>query len=131
MEVFYGGVWGTICDFSNWDLDDARVVCRELGFAGAAEALSYDRFTDGGDLLVLLTDVVCQGDELTLFNCTYNADRDHFCFFRDEGVRCGKSYNNRSTLKCEGEMFRPYIVVSWEVQGLVSFSFSVNGLKSG
>ena len=31
MEVCIGGVWGTVCHY-RWDSNDARVVCRQLGF---------------------------------------------------------------------------------------------------
>jgi hypothetical protein len=37
VEICSGGKWGTICDRygNDWDYEDARVVCRQLGFAAA------------------------------------------------------------------------------------------------
>ena len=48
VEVFYDNAWGTICDDS-WDINDAKVICRELLLGEAREAVTLARLGKGLD----------------------------------------------------------------------------------
>jgi len=69
VEVFYKGIWGTVCD-DNWDINDAHVVCRQFGFASAASAPGGAKYGQGSDP-VWLDEVGCQGGEASLLDCTH------------------------------------------------------------
>lgn len=46
VEIYYAGEWGTICD-DNWDMADAQVACRSLGFIDATEVKMSAAFGEG------------------------------------------------------------------------------------
>uniref|UniRef100_A0A3B3SPE3 SRCR domain-containing protein n=1 Tax=Paramormyrops kingsleyae TaxID=1676925 RepID=A0A3B3SPE3_9TELE len=67
VEVYRWGEWGTIAQY-DWDLDDASVVCRQLGCGTAVLAPIRAHFGEGSGR-VLLRDVSCSGSESALREC--------------------------------------------------------------
>lgn len=85
VEVYHDGEWGTICD-DQWDLLDANVVCRQLGYSGALVANTAGR-TIPGTGPIHLDDLACTGNEGNIFECTH--PKDHNCdHSEDAGVVC-------------------------------------------
>ncbi|KFZ62481.1 Deleted in malignant brain tumors 1 protein, partial [Podiceps cristatus] len=67
VEELHDGQWGTVCDDS-WDLNDAAVVCRQLGCSRAVAAHSRARFGQGTGH-IWLDDMSCTGKEDNLAQC--------------------------------------------------------------
>ncbi|CAB4045924.1 deleted in malignant brain tumors 1 -like, partial [Paramuricea clavata] len=87
VEVYYNGTWGTVCDDS-WDINDARVVCRQLGFQDAVAAYQGRNVLDGTGQ-IWLDNVCCGGHESALFSCRHSGWGTHNCgHHEDAGVRC-------------------------------------------
>ena len=69
VEVYYNGTWGTVCD-GGWDLNDAEVVCRELGY-GPAISARYEMYYGQGSDEILLDNVSCVGTERSISECSH------------------------------------------------------------
>ena len=78
--------WGTICD-DGWDIQDARVICRQLGYPDAVAAFST--YHDEGTGPIWLDNVQCLGTELDFFTCVHNGIGVHDCdYSEDASVEC-------------------------------------------
>lgn len=66
VEVRIDGVeWGTVCD-DLWNLDDAEVVCRELGFTNGAVRAAVEAEFGQGRVDNCLTCILLQFEYTTL-----------------------------------------------------------------
>ena len=88
VEVNYNGEWGTVCD-DGWSGNDARVVCRQLGFGSSARSYSGAYFGQGSGP-IWLDNVLCVGSEPTLASCGHlGVNITRSCsHLEDAGVRC-------------------------------------------
>jgi len=69
IEVLKWGRWGTICD-KEWDLKDANVACREMGF-GTAKQASIDSSFGQGHGPLWYSKLECRGDERRIEDCKH------------------------------------------------------------
>ena len=87
VEIWYNSQWNTVCDDS-WSLNDATVVCRQLGYRGAVTAHRRAYFGQGSGN-ILLDDLLCTGREASLLECRHNGINVHNCgHYEDASVTC-------------------------------------------
>ena len=104
--VGLNGAWGTICGERGWDLRDAHVVCRQLGYFGAVSAKNDDKYGLWSGR-VWLRSLSCTGKEKSLLNCSndgwgrsQNAYTVSYC-----------NLNRMASVTCNGENYIAATVV--------------------
>ncbi|XP_006899955.1 PREDICTED: T-cell differentiation antigen CD6 [Elephantulus edwardii] len=105
VEMLEHGRWGSLCD-DTWDLQDAHVVCRQLGCGWAVQAVPGLHFAPGRGP-IHRDQVNCSGDEAYLWDCP-GLHSDSYCGHKeDAGVVCSEHQSWRLTGGadlCEGQV---------------------------
>ncbi|XP_033915818.1 antigen WC1.1-like [Melopsittacus undulatus] len=87
VEIKHEEQWGTVCD-GDWTIKDAGVVCKQLRCGYAVQALNEADFGQGSGP-TWLYQVVCSGNESTLWNCSHPGWGVYSCpHAYDTGVIC-------------------------------------------
>ncbi|NWX39870.1 CD5L protein, partial [Steatornis caripensis] len=82
VEVLHEEQWGSVCH-DDWDLNDAQVVCKQLGCGDAVLAPTGAKFGRGFGT-IWLDDVNCTGVEAALSECPARPWGDHNCYHGED-----------------------------------------------
>ncbi|XP_036419203.1 LOW QUALITY PROTEIN: scavenger receptor cysteine-rich type 1 protein M130-like, partial [Colossoma macropomum] len=125
VEVLHGDTWFTVCD-TDFDQQDAEVVCRELGCGLPVEVLGAAAF-GRGEGQVWSEELQCRGNEYDITLCPTSSSLKHNCSHNsDVGLICsghtGAQLVNGSD-SCSGRVELQYLSewgtvcdVSWDLR---------------
>lgn len=109
VEVFYQGVWGTVCD-DLWDLSEANIICRQLECGWAISAPGEAHFGEGSGK-ILLDNVHCRGHEKHLGECSHAGWFSHNCGHREDASVICSGNPCAPPRQCPAQLFpRAYFI---------------------
>ena len=77
--------------YGYFDINDANVVCRELGYPEAVQYY-HSYYFGRGSGPIWLDYLGCMGTETSLYNCSHNGVGSHCSHYSDVGVICQGRY---------------------------------------
>ncbi|TDH06411.1 hypothetical protein EPR50_G00132870 [Perca flavescens] len=87
VEILHNNQWGTVCD-DLWDINDAKVVCRQLR-CGPVQSATVSASFGQGTGPIWMDNVACKGNESLLSECEHTGFGTHNCNHgEDAGVIC-------------------------------------------
>ena len=89
LQTFFNSKWGSVCN-NEWDFNDARVTCRQLGFSDALMAVTSLKYGNADEEEEYFLDSVkCSGDEPGLHYCESSGFGNQACGISEvAGVVC-------------------------------------------
>ncbi|CAH2322997.1 lysyl oxidase homolog 4 [Pelobates cultripes] len=120
VEVLRNGKWGTICD-DKWNLISASVLCRELGYGSAKEAIFGAQLGQGLGP-IHMNEVLCTGWEKSITNCKFKEASVAGCQHEeDAAVKCNipqMGYKNQIRLTGGRSLEEGTVEVLVDVKGV-------------
>ncbi|CAC5422430.1 Neurotrypsin [Mytilus coruscus] len=93
VELYHLGKWGEVCD-TNFDVKDAEVICRMLGYTAGIPRLLNS--TDSGTGLVWMDNLLCNGGEIDVALCKSDGFGSKTCSRnRKAAIYCGQDIQVR------------------------------------
>ena len=102
VEVYYSSQWRTICHDA-WDIYDAHVVCRQLGYRGAIRHHTSSYFR-GVSSNIFTSHVYCTGTESYIYECSRGYGVTSFPYYcssnTNAGVTCESLHHSMERQAC-------------------------------
>ena len=131
VQIYYNDHWGAIQDYAGWNINHARIVCRQLGYHFSATN-SFTTCSRCGNIPcshvlpvnIWKTEVACTGNEQFLTECSstqnnWSLDRTCTTSYNTVGVRCAGIFVQKCA--CTICSFFVYLMIVTEWYCLCSY----------